>query len=201
MPSQSQSWYHPLIWMDFRLAIIFTVLVPLILLLWAVAQKNEAIQTQLIIYWRVASLLAISVYLAIGSLTISLVAGFVAQILIPISLWFWADINEEIADLSPRPLKLAFTAWRWATSLYCSLSALFVFPFLHCAIGPARTSACQAWLQPSWLYYQFFHANSNPDFLGLFIGGLGLVIYTLYLIYFVVVRLGKQGRSAMVGEE
>jgi Protein of unknown function (DUF3177) len=200
MPSQYQSWSEPLIWMDFRLAIIFTVLIPLILLLWAFAQKNEAIQTQLIVYWRVASLLAISVYLAIGSLTISLVAGFVAQVLIPISLWFWADINEEIADLSPRPLKLAFTAWRWATSIYCSLGAIFAFPFLYCAFGPARTSACQAWLKPSWLYYQFFHAHSNPGFLGL-LGTLGLIIYTLYLVYFVVVRLGKQGRSAMVGGE
>jgi hypothetical protein len=200
MPSQSQSWYQPLIWMDFRLAVIFTVLIPLILLLWAFAQKNEAIQTQLIVYWRVASLLAISVYLAIGSLTISLVAGFVAQLLIPVSLWFWADLNEEIADLSPRPLKLAFTAWRWATSIYCGLGALFAFPFLHCAFGSAKTSACQAWLQPSWLYYKFFHANSNPGFLG-FLGTLGLIIYTLYLVYFLVVRLGKQGRSAMVGGE
>jgi Protein of unknown function (DUF3177) len=200
MPSQSQLWFQPLIWMDFRLAVIFTVLIPLILLLWAFTQKSLVIQKLLIIYWRVASLLAIAVYLAIGSVSISYLAAFVAQILIPLSLWFWADLNEEIVDLPPSSLKLGFTAWRWATTLYSSLSAIAVIPFLSCAFGGITTDYCQSWFQPSWLYYQFFHANSKPEFLG-FIGIVGLIIYSLYLIYFVVVRLGKQGRSAMVGDE
>ncbi len=200
MPSQSQLWFQPFIWMDFRLAVIFTVLMPLILLLWAFAQKAQVIQHLLIIYWRVASLLAIAVYLAISAMPISFVAAFVAQILIPLSLWFWADINEEIADLPPHPLKLAFSSWRWATTVYSTLSAIAVIPFLSCAFGNAKTDYCQAWFQPSWLYYQFFHANSKPEFLG-FLGILGLISYSLYLVYFVVVRLGKQGRSAMVGDE
>ncbi|WP_309740426.1 DUF3177 family protein, partial [Chamaesiphon sp. OTE_20_metabat_361] len=37
MPNQTELWFQPLIWMDFRLAVIFTVLMPLILLLWAFA--------------------------------------------------------------------------------------------------------------------------------------------------------------------
>ena len=200
MPIQSQLWYQPFIWMDFRLAVIFTVLIPLILLFWAFAQKTEVIQNLLIIYWRVASLLAIAVYLQIASLPISFVVGFVAQVSIPISLWFWADLNDEIMDLTPRPLKLAFTSWRWATTIYTSLGALFTLPFLGCAFGSGKSAECQAWFEPSWLYYQFFHANSNPAFLGL-LGTLGLIIYTLYLVYFLVIRLGKQGRSAMLGEE
>jgi hypothetical protein len=200
MPSQSQLWFEPLIWMDFRLAVIFTVLIPLILLLWAFAQKTTAIQSLLVIYWRVASLLAISVYLAIGSMAISFATAFVAQALIPISLWFWADLNDEIADLPPRPLKLGFLAWRWATTIYCSLGAIAAIPFLTCALGDAKTDYCQAWFKPSWLYYQFFHANSNPGFLS-FLGILGLISYSLYLIYFLTVRLGKQGRSAMAGDE
>lgn len=200
MPSQSQLWFQPLIWMDFRLAVIFTVLIPLILLLWAFAQKAPVIQRLLVIYWRVASLLAISVYLAIGSVPISYVSAFGAQILIPLSLWFWADLNEEITDLPSSSLKLGFTSWRWATTVYSLLSAIALIPFLSCAIGSVTTDYCQAWFQPSWLYYQFFHANSKPEFLGL-LGILGLIIYSLYLIYFLVVRLGKQGRSAMVGDE
>jgi hypothetical protein len=199
MPNQSQLWFEPFIWMDFRLAVIFTVLIPLILLLWAFAQKTAAIQSLLIIYWRVASLLAISVYLAIGSMPISFAAAFVGLSLIPLSLWFWADLNEEITDLSPRPLKLGFLAWRWATTLYCTLGAIVTIPFLSCAFS-AKPDYCQAWFQPSWLYYQFFHANSKPEFLGL-LGILGLIVYTLYLVYFLVVRLGKQGRSAMEGDE
>jgi hypothetical protein len=200
MPSQSQLWFQPLIWMDFRLAVIFTVLIPLILLVWVFAQKVPVLQRLLIIYWRVASLLAIAVYLAIGSISLSFIAAFVAQVLIPLSLWFWADLNEEIADLPPSSLALGFSSWRWATTLYSSLGAIATIPFISCAFGGTKTDYCQAWFQPSWLYYQFFHANSKPEFLGL-LGILGLIIYTLYLINFLVIRLAKQGRSAMVGDE
>jgi Protein of unknown function (DUF3177) len=195
----TQLWFQPLIWMDFRLAVIFTVLMPLILLLWAFAQKAEAIQSLLIIYWRVASLLAISVYLAIGSLSISFVASFLALVLIPISLWFWVDLNDEIIDLPPRSIKLAFTSWRWATTVYSIVAAIGTIPFLSCVMGNAKTDYCQAWFQPSWLYYEFFHGNSKPEFLG-GLGIIGLIIYSLYLLYFLVVRFGKQGRSAMVEE-
>jgi hypothetical protein len=198
--NQEQLWFQPLIWMDFRLAVIFTVLIPLILLLWAFAQKMVAIQSLLIIYWRVGSLLAIAVYLGIGASPLTFIASFVAQTLIPISLWFWADLNEEIADLPTRPLKLGFLAWRWATTLYSTLSAIAIVPFLSCAFNGAKTNYCQVWFQPAWLYYQFFHTNSKPEFLSA-LGILGLIIYTLYLVYFLVVRLGKQGRSALAGDE
>ena len=50
---------RPLVWMDYRLAILFTVIAPLILLVWSFIQKKEAMQRLLIIYWRVASLLMI----------------------------------------------------------------------------------------------------------------------------------------------
>ena len=200
MSNQAELWFQPLIWMDFRLAVIFTVLMPLILLLWAFAQKTIVIQSLLIIYWRVASLLAIAVYLGIGSSPLTFIASFVAQTLIPLSLWYWADINEEINDLPDRPLKLGFVAWRWATTIYSTLGAIATIPFLSCAFSTAKTDYCQAWFKPSWLYYQFFHANSNPGFLS-FLGILGLISYTLYLVYFLVVRLGKQGRSAMAGDE
>jgi Protein of unknown function (DUF3177) len=200
MPNREQLWFQPLIWMDFRLAVIFTVLIPLILLIWAFAQKTLAIQSLLIIYWRVSSLLAIAVYLGIASLPLTFAASLVAQILIPISLWFWADLNEEIEDLTARPLKQGFLAWRWATTVYTILSAIATIPFIGCAFGDAKSAYCQAWFQPSWLYYEFFHRNSKPEFLG-FIGVVGLVIYTLYLIYFLTARLGKQGRAAMLGDE
>jgi hypothetical protein len=200
MPNQAQLWFQPLIWMDFRLAIIFTVLIPLILILWAFAQKTAAILSLLIIYWRVSSLLAITVYLQIGGLSISFITSLVGQSLIPLSLWFWADLNEEITDLPASPLKLGFLSWRWAATLYSTLSAIALLPFLPCAFGNVKTDSCQAWFQPSWLYYQFFHANSKPEFLSL-LGILGLIFYTLSLGYFLVVRLGKQGRSAMAGDE
>jgi hypothetical protein len=193
----SQSLIQSLIWTDYRLAILFTVIVPLILLIWAFAQKVEAIQRLLAIYWRVASLLAITVYLMIGSHPISFVAGFCARLLIPLGLWFWVDLNEEIADQFQTPLKLAFTSWRWAVSIYSGLGAIASLPFLQCGFSKQAFNSefCQAWLYPPFGFRELFHPTTKPEFLG-FLGIVALIIYTLYLGYFVVFRLGKQGRSA-----
>ncbi|MBI4784372.1 MAG: DUF3177 family protein [Oscillatoriophycideae cyanobacterium NC_groundwater_1537_Pr4_S-0.65um_50_18] len=193
----TQELLQALVWMDYRLAVLFTVLLPFVLLIWAFVQKADAMQRLLIIYWRVSSLLAITVYLMIGSLPVSFVSGILARILIPVSLWFWVDLNEEIADRSSSPLKWIFTSWRWAVSLYCGLGVLASIPFLQCAVSQETfaTSFCQVWLDPPFGYKNFFHAASKPEFLG-FLGITGLVIYVLYLGYFVLVRLGKQGRSA-----
>jgi Protein of unknown function (DUF3177) len=195
--SMSQSLIQSLIWTDFRLAVLFTVILPLILLIWAFAQKSEAIQKLLIIYWRVASLLAITVYLMIGSHPVSFVAGFCARLLIPLGLWFWVDLNEEISDQFQTPLKLTFTSWRWAVSLYSVLGAIASIPFLQCGFSKVAFDQefCQAWLYPPFGFRELFHPTTKPQFLG-FLGVMALVIYTLYLGYFVVFRLGKQGRSA-----
>jgi hypothetical protein len=189
---------RPLVWTDYRLAVLFTVILPLILLIWAFVQKADSMVRLLIIYWRVSSLLAITVYILIAQWPIGFASGFFGRILIPISLWFWIDVNEDIDDQPQRPLKLALTAWRWAITSYCALGTLASIPFLHCAFaqGAIRTPSCRVWLEPSLLFKQYFHANSTPQFLG-FLGMTGLCIYVLYLSYFVLIRLGKQGRSAM----
>jgi len=62
-----------------------------------VCAKAEAIQRLLTIYWRVSSLLAITIYLLIAALPVGFISGLMARI-IPISLWFWVDLNEEIED-------------------------------------------------------------------------------------------------------
>lgn len=191
-------WFQPLVWTDYRLALLFTVIMPLILLIWAFVQRAEAIQRLLIIYWRVASLVAITIYLMIAAWPIAFVSAFLSRILIPISLWFWVDINEEINDQPQRPLKLALTSWRWATTVYCILGTLGQIPFLPCAFstGAIDTPFCAVWLEAPLLYKQFFHASYKPQFLG-FLGMVGLLIYVVYFSYFLLIRLGKQGRSAI----
>ncbi|MBD2019784.1 DUF3177 family protein [Leptolyngbya sp. FACHB-36] len=193
------SWLPSIVWTDYRLALLFTVLIPLALLVWAFVQKFEAVQTLLTIYWRVASLLAITVYLLIGALPIGFLSGWLAGILIPLSLWFWIDLNEEIADQPPNQLKLAFTSWRWAVSVYCVVGAIAQIPTLRCALLPAeavvKDSMCSVWLAPPWAFREFFHAGTRPYFLG-FLGLVGLAVYVLYFSYFVLMRLNKQGRSA-----
>ncbi|MEA5618679.1 DUF3177 family protein [Cronbergia sp. UHCC 0137] len=192
-----QIWFRPFVWMDYRLGLLFVVIIPLILLIWSFVQKSEAIQRLLIIYWRVATLLGITIYLMIGGLAVSFMSGLMARILIPISLWFWIDINDEIEYQSSGLLKLIFTSWRWAVSVYCVLSAIAFTPFVNCAFSTEalKTPYCRVWLETPLMFKDYFHANSKPAFLG-FLGIVGLVIYVLYLSYFVLVKLGKQGRSA-----
>lgn len=186
------------VWADYRLAVLFTVFLPLILLIWAFVKKADGIQLLLTIYWKVASLLMITVYLMIGGFTFSFIAGLMARVLIPVGLWFWEDLNEEIREQPNTPLRFLFVAWRWAVTLYSGIGAVFVAFFLPCAFSQNRFAgeACQTWLQPPLLYKQYFHAGNTPGFLGFF-GVIGLIIYLLSLGYFVFVRLGRQGRSAM----
>ncbi len=195
----NEMWFQPLVWTDYKLAVIFTVLLPIILLLWGFIQKAEGVQRLLIVYWRVASLLMITVYLLIPSWPIGFVTGWFARVLIPISLWFWVDLNEEIADQPQRLLKLAVTSWRWATTIYCILGVIATAPSLQCALltqAKIKSSFCKVWLEAPWGYGNIFHNGSSPGFLG-FLGVVALCIYTIYLAYFILIRLAKQGRSAM----
>ena len=191
-------WFRPMVWTDYRLAVLFTVIVPLILLIWSLVRQVEAIQRLLIIYWRVASLLMITVYLMIPTWPISFVTGFAGRVLIPISLWFWVDLNDEIKDLPQSFLKIALTSWRWAVTIYCCLGAIATLPFLSCTFsaGAIEQPFCQVWLEAPWAYQAFFHPQATPGFLG-FLGIVGLVFYVFYLAYFLLIRLGKQGRSAI----
>ncbi|MEH2373184.1 DUF3177 family protein [Nostoc sp.] len=190
-------WFRPFVWIDYRLAVLFLVIIPLILLIWAFVQKAESIQRLLTIYWRISSLVAITIYLMIAQYPVSFISGLMARILIPISLWFWVDLNDEIEYQTSGSLKFIFTSWRWATTVYCILGTLAFIPFLGCAFSGnvLSTPYCRVWFEAPLLFKEYFHANSKAEFLG-FLGITSLVIYVLYLSYFVLIKLGKQGRSA-----
>ncbi|MGK7952867.1 MAG: DUF3177 family protein [Xenococcaceae cyanobacterium] len=199
----NEIWFRPWIWTDYRLATLFLTIMPMVLLIWSAWKRKEAIVRLLIIYWRVASLLMISLYLMIPGWGIGYATSITARILIPISLWFWVDINEEIIDTPKSLLKLTLTSWRWATTIYCIIGAIATIPFLACIFNSTTlaTPFCQAWLEIPQIYQQIIHPAEvgkpdNSGFLG-FLGMVGLTFYLIYLAYFVLIRLGKQGRSAL----
>ena len=187
-----------LVWTDYRLAVLFTVLFPLIILVWGLITRAEVIQQLLVTYWKVSSLLAITVYLMIAGLPFSFLTAVMARVMMPISQWFWADLNEEIREQPFSGLKLVFTAWRWGLTFYCGLGVLFQLPFLRCGFSRSAlaSESCQVWLEAPRLFRQSFHAGFTPGFLG-FWAILALVIYVLTLSYFIFVKLGRQGRSAL----
>lgn len=193
----NEVWFRPYVWMDFRLALLFAAAIPLILFIWALVKNNEPMQRLFAIYWRVASLLIVSLYLAIGAYPIAFLSLFLAQLLIPLTLWFWVDLNEEIQDQPASPLKFLFSSWRWAATIYNLLGSLAMLPFLRCSFMQTQqiveTPSCAVWLEVPWRYREIFHAANTPQFLG-FIGTIALTIYLLYFVYFVVFRLTKQGR-------
>ena len=203
-------WFRPLVWTDYRLAMSFAVIVPTILIVWSLVRQAEAISRLFIIYWRVASLLMITVYLLVPAWgiensafenlcgQIGFITALVARVLIPISLWFWVDINDEIKDLPPSFLKLVVISWRWAMTVYCSLGVIASVPFLSCAFSLDLLSSpfCQVWIEAPLGYRSIIHSDATQGFIG-FLGLLGLSVYVLYFGYFLLIRLGKQGRLAL----
>ncbi|MEL7332732.1 MAG: DUF3177 family protein [Cyanobacteria bacterium J06560_2] len=187
-----------MVWTDYRLALLITVFIPLTLLIWSWVKKSESISALMAIYWRVASLLAITVYLMIAGWSVAFITAILAKILIPFSLWFWADLNEEIREQPKRSLNLGFNAWRWAISAYCLVSGIFQLIFIRCAFSSTLLGGevCQTLLEPSLVFKDIVHGGLTRGFLG-FWGIVGLVIYALYLAYFLFVKLGRQGRSAL----
>ncbi|NJK37474.1 MAG: DUF3177 family protein [Oscillatoriales cyanobacterium RM2_1_1] len=187
------------VWADYRMAVLFAVIMPLILLLWAFIRRIEVIQRLLITYWRVSSLLAITVYLMIAALPVGFMAAIAARILIPVGLWFWVDANEEIQEMPASPLKTCFTSWRWAITAWNLIGAVLFLPSIHCAFAETpdllQDQSCLGWLEPTWMYREIFHPNLNPQFLGL-LGLAGLIFYVMFFSYFVVIKLKRYGRSA-----
>ncbi|MEL7223629.1 MAG: DUF3177 family protein, partial [Cyanobacteria bacterium J06576_12] len=133
---------------------------------------------------------------------VGFITSLLAKILILLSLWFWADLNEEIREQPKRALNLGFNAWRWAISAYCVLSGLLQLLFIRCAFSKLALSSesCQVWREPALAYKGIFHSgdagSDNLVFWGV-LGAVALGFYGLYLGYFLCVRLARQGRSAL----
>ena len=187
-----------LVWTNYKLFVLVCLIAPLILSVWAMKSGIPSIQRLLIIFWRVASLMMIAIYLFIPVWQVGYLVWFFAHLLVVISLWFWADINDVIHDLPKIPIRLGIVVWRWATTFYGLVSAIAFIPFLRCTFAEEASTeiACRAWLEAPWQYKSWFHPDATTGFLG-FLGMSGLIIYLIYLVYFVSFRLIKQGRIAI----
>ncbi|MGQ9837266.1 MAG: DUF3177 family protein [Cyanobacteriota bacterium] len=178
-----ESWLTDVIWLDYGLAVALTVLLPLILLVWAFLVGLRPLIQLLIVYWRVSSLLAVTVYLMIGGLPVSFLTGAMARLLILICLWFWSDWSAALQQ-SRTWVARAFLLWRWSLTGYMGLGILFSGAFVPCAFRGSLSEACQAWFAPPLGFREIFHPNVSVALLGQ-VGAFGLVAYLLYSVYFV----------------
>ena len=195
--------YRALVWLTYRLAATFAVGVPLVLLIWSSWRREPLVLRLLGIYWKVASLMAISLLLLTDQRPLGYAMAVVAPLLMVISLWFWVDINEELADQpSWRPLPLVVKVWRWAFSGFGLLSLGMSVTGLGC-MQQLQSPACLAWLEaPQGIHglaatvFNFLFGGLWTEAVAAFVGYVALVAYLAGLLQWLLVRLPRYGRVA-----
>jgi hypothetical protein len=193
-----------LVWLDVRLGVLFAVALPLVLLVWSGVRREAAILRLLGLYWKVSSLLLITVLLLTDARPVAFVLLPLAQLLIVVTLWFWVDLNEELADLPPwRALPLTVRIWRWSLSLLMLAGSALSALALPCLGGGGARAACRVWQEaPAGLHlglqrlFDFVFGGTWTPAVAAFVGYVALVAYGVGLLQWLVVRLPRQGRMA-----
>ena len=195
------------IWLSFQLSIIFLIGIPVTLSFWSIKKRNKAVIKLLSIYWKISLLFFISLLLLIGQYNYALVITNISTILMTISVWFWNDINDELKEYDfSYSLTTMIKIWRWSltfislTFLIQSLQNLSCLSFINSA-------ECEIWLQPSSNFYiiikslfNFFFGANFTQPIAKFLGIFSLLIYTLGLIQWSIIKLPKNGRNSCFSE-
>ena len=190
-------------WITFQLSSIFILGVPLTIFIWSIKKRNKAIEKLLITYWKVSILFFISLILFIGGVEFSLLILIISTLLMTICVWLWNDINRELKGYQLNNALVTTTrAWRWALT-FISISFLVqCFQNLSC-INSINSSECLKWSEPSknlsqiinQLFNFLFGANFTEP-IAKFIGLFALLIYTLGLFQWFIIKLPRSGRNS-----
>lgn len=168
--------------LDFVLAVLLTVILPLLLLFFSI--RNKPLLSRLLAYWRTSALLAISVYLLMGELSVGLLTGFIARLLIPPVLWLGDGLMLSSKPLPESKNKIYrfFSLWRSTVSVYCAVGLLFTLPLLPCGLSGYITERCAAWFIPPQMFGSVLHDHESWQTLSGY-ALIALTIYALYLLY------------------
>ncbi len=196
--------YRSLVWLDVRLGMFFAVGLPLMLLVWAAMRREQALLRLLGIYWKVSSLLLIAVLLLTANRPTGFLLLVIAPLLVVASLWFWVDLNEELADMPPwRALPLTLRIWRWSLTILSLASAGLAATALPCMAGGLQQAQCRVWLEaPLGLngvvadVFAFVFGGVWTPGVSAFLGYTALVAYVVGLLQWLLVRLPRLGRVA-----
>jgi len=124
-----------------------------------------------------------------------------------ISVWFWNDINDELKEYDfSNSLITTTKVWRWSLTfislnfLIQSLQNFSCFSFIN-------STKCEIWLQPSSDFYiviknlfNFFFGANFTQPIAKFLGLFALLIYTLGLIQWLIIKFPKNGRNSCFSE-
>jgi len=195
------------IWLSFQLSIIFLIGIPTTLFFWSIKKRNIAVNKLLSIYWKISLLFFISLLLLIGKYSYALVITNLSILLMTISVWFWDDINDELKEYDFTYLLTTTTkVWRWSLT-FISLNFLIQsLRNINC-FSSINSAACEIWLQPSSNFYiiiknlfNFFFGANFTQPIAKFLGLFSLLIYTLGLIQWSIIKLPKHGRNSSFSE-
>ena len=195
--------YRSLVWLTYRLGATFALGLPLVVLIWSAVRQDAVISRLMAIYWKVASLLVITLLLLTDQRPLGYVTALVAPVLMSISVWFWVDLNEELADRSLRhPLALTVRIWRWALTGFSAIATAMALSSLSC-VSALKGSDCRAWLEaPQDMHgvlarvFDFLFGGDWNEAVAAFLGYVMLVAYAVGLLQWLLVRLPRQGRIA-----
>ena len=195
------------IWLSFQLSIIFLIGIPTTLFFWSIKKRNKAVNKLLSIYWKISLLFFISLLLLIGKYSYALLITNLSILLMTISVWFWHDINDELKEYDFTYLLTTTTkVWRWSLT-FISLNFLIQsLRNINC-FSSINSAACEIWLQPSLNFYiiiknlfNFFFGANFTQPIAKFLGLFSLLIYTLGLIQWSIIKLPKHGRNSSFSE-
>jgi hypothetical protein len=195
------------IWLSFQLSIVFIIGIPVSLFFWAIKKRNKAVNKLLSIYWKVSLLFFISLLLLMSKYNLALLITNISTLLMTISVWFWKDINDELKEYNFSYSLITTTkVWRWSLT-FISLNFLIQSLGNFSCLSLINSAECQIWLQPSSnffviiksLFNFFFGANFTQP-LAKFLGLFSLLIYTLGLIQWSIIKLPKNGRNSCFSE-
>ena len=180
---------------------------PVTLLFWSIKKRNKAVKKLLLIYWKISGLFFISLLLLIGKYNYALIVTNISTLLITISVWFWNDINDELKEYDfSYSLPTMTKIWRWSLT-FISLNFLIQSLRNSNCFSLINSASCEIWLQPSSnffimiknLFNFFFGANFSQP-IAKFLGFFSLLIYTLGLIQWSIIKLPKNGRNSCFSE-
>ena len=191
------------IWLSFQLSIIFLIGIPFTLFLWSIKKRNKAVKKLLSIYWKISLLFFISLLLLIGQYNYALLITNFSTLLMTISVWFWNDINDELKEYDFSYSLITTTkVWRWSLT-FISLNFLIQSLQNISCLYLINSASCGIWLEPSSNFYiiikglfNFFFGANFTQPIAKFLGLFSLLIYTLGLIQWSIIRLPKNGRNS-----
>ncbi|PQJ35704.1 hypothetical protein BSZ35_14870 [Salinibacter sp. 10B] len=173
--------YDTLVYVDFILAVVLLVVVPLCLL--GVSVTLPSVRKRLLVYWRTSALLGITVYLWIGETPMGFATGFAARALIPLALWrgdALTVLRDQPIPTSPDWRATVFRYWRAAAIPYNLVGLAYMLPLLPCVWSDV-TPVCQAWYLPPQQYAAWLHPSIEPIWLARY-GWVALGVYSAYLL-------------------